>query len=100
MQGKAWLDSWNWQPVGSPEPNLQHALPGPGAGASVSSTNLSGLRVSNAAVNNMLHADRLRSADGTASHALTIRLLTASLAEARVRQTVMMLRIVMVAVPV
>ncbi|KAG8467505.1 hypothetical protein KFE25_000821 [Diacronema lutheri] len=54
-------------------------------------------RLSAATVVNMLHADRLRSADGTASHELTAELLARSVDEARVRQTVVMLRVAVVA---
>ncbi|KAG8470057.1 hypothetical protein KFE25_006512 [Diacronema lutheri] len=53
-------------------------------------------RLSAATVVNMLHADRLRSADGAASHELTAELLARSVDEARVRQTVVMLRVAVI----
>lgn len=57
------------------------------------------LRASGAALVNMMHADRLRSSDGVASHALTGTLLAASVAQAHARQTVVMRRILAVALP-
>jgi len=57
-------------------------------------------RLSSAAIVELLHADRLRSADGTASHELTAELLAQSVAAARVRQTVVMLRVLALAVSV
>ncbi|KAG8459630.1 hypothetical protein KFE25_000986 [Diacronema lutheri] len=53
-----------------------------------------------APVIDLLHADRLRSADGAASHALVTELLGASIVEARVRQTRLAVRIVALTVPV
>ncbi|KAG8462644.1 hypothetical protein KFE25_004620 [Diacronema lutheri] len=57
-------------------------------------------RHSAASVVELLHADRLRSADGAASHELTAELLAQSVAAARVRQTVVMLRVLALMVPV
>ncbi|KAG8457709.1 hypothetical protein KFE25_013215 [Diacronema lutheri] len=48
----------------------------------------------------LLHADRLRSTDGATSDELTAELLAQSVAAARVRQTVVMLRVLALAVPV
>ncbi|KAG8462608.1 hypothetical protein KFE25_010433 [Diacronema lutheri] len=49
--------------------------------------------LSAATVIRMLHADRLRSADGAASHELTAELLVCAVEEARVRQAVVMRRV-------
>ncbi|KAG8462619.1 hypothetical protein KFE25_004595 [Diacronema lutheri] len=57
-------------------------------------------RLSAVTVVELLHADRLRSADGAASHELTAELLAQSVTTARVRQTVVMLRVLALAVPV
>ena len=54
-------------------------------------------RLSTATVLNTMHADRLRSADGVASHELTAELLARTIEEAHVRQTVLMLRVAAVA---
>ncbi|KAG8459876.1 hypothetical protein KFE25_014439, partial [Diacronema lutheri] len=56
-------------------------------------------RLSAATFVNMLHADRLRSADGAASDELTAELLERSVEEARVRQRVVMLRVLALAMP-
>jgi len=53
-------------------------------------------RLSAATVVNMLHADRLRSADGAASHELTAELLARAVDEAHMRQMVVMLRVAVI----
>ncbi|KAG8461176.1 hypothetical protein KFE25_002365 [Diacronema lutheri] len=53
-----------------------------------------------AAIVDRLHAERLRSADGAASHELTAELLSRCVEEAHVRQTVATLRIIALATPV
>ncbi|KAG8459195.1 hypothetical protein KFE25_005706 [Diacronema lutheri] len=62
-------------------------------------SSVSGARLSGAALVALLHAERLRSADGAASYERTAELLAAAVEEARARQAVVALRIIALVVP-